>query len=224
MAPALPFGGGARASLQGADQSPSTRPAPGNGQPPSTQPVRPSPGNPSPGRPSPGNPSKPNNPGTRPPRPSPGNPGGGPPPRPNPGKPTPGKPNPGRPNPGKPTPGKPTPGRPTPGRPNPGRPGTGRPPNGRPRPPYNFRPGDSDRLRRHYRRRFSYINRSRRPVFVIGGYIPFGDRGYFSPIPSDLLGYLPPVPPGYVVGYFDGYCVVYDPVTFAILNFVDLLN
>jgi hypothetical protein len=79
-------------------------------------------------------------------------------------------------------------------------------------------------LRRHYRRRFSYINRGRRPVFVIGGYIPFGDRGYFSPVPPDLIAYLPPVPPGYTIGYFDGYCVVYDPVSFAILNFIDLLN
>ena len=40
----------------------------------------------------------------------------------------------------------------------------------------------------------------------------------------DLLGYLPPVPPGYAIGYFYGYCVVYDPVTFTILNFVDLLS
>jgi hypothetical protein len=27
-----------------------------------------------------------------------------------------------------------------------------------------------------------------------------------------------------VIGYFDGYCVVYDPVTFAILSLVDLLD
>jgi hypothetical protein len=39
-------------------------------------------------------------------------------------------------------------------------------------------------MRRYYRRNFGYINRSRRPVFVIG--------------------------------YFDGYCVVYEPVTFTI--------
>ena len=79
-------------------------------------------------------------------------------------------------------------------------------------------------MRRYYRRDFGYINRSRRPVFVVGGYIPYGDRGYFTPVPPPLLGYLPPPPPGYVIGYFDGYTVVYDPVTFTILNFVDLLN
>ncbi|MFZ0521998.1 MAG: hypothetical protein WAL95_13305 [Candidatus Acidiferrales bacterium] len=77
---------------------------------------------------------------------------------------------------------------------------------------------------RYYRRNFSYIKRSRRPVFIIGGYIPFGSRGYFTPLPPNLLGYLPPPPPGYVIGYYDGYCVVYDPVTFTILNVVDLLD
>jgi hypothetical protein len=79
-------------------------------------------------------------------------------------------------------------------------------------------------MQRYYRRNFGYIYRSRRPVFVIGGYIPFGDRGYFTPVPPHLLGYLPPPPPGYVIGYFDGYCVVYDPVTFTILSLVDLLD
>lgn len=172
-------------------------------QPQATPQTRPRPGKPSDG---------PSTQPVKPPRPNPGKPG--PPPRPNPGRPTPGRPNPGRPNPG----------RPNPGRPNPGRPNPGRPPGVRPRPPYNFRPGDNDRLRRYYRRNFGYINRSRRPIFVIGGYIPFGDRGYFRPVPPHLLGYLPAVPPGYAIGYFDGYCVVYDPVSFAILSFVDLLS
>jgi len=79
-------------------------------------------------------------------------------------------------------------------------------------------------MRRYYRRNFGYINRGRRPIFVIGGYIPFGDRGYFTPIPPHLLTYLPPPPPGYVIGYFDGYAVVYDPVTYTILSFADLLS
>jgi hypothetical protein len=170
-------------------------------------------------------------------RPQPGKPSDRPTiqPVPGPGKPTPGKPNPGKPNPGKPWPGKP--GRPvvrpTPPRPQPGKPGY-RPPRPQPskpgyrppsnRPPYNWRPNDRDYLRRYYRRNFGYINRSRRPVFIIGGYIPFGDRGYFRPLPAHLLGYLPPPPPGYVIGYFDGYCVVYDPVTFTILSIADLLD
>ncbi len=39
-----------------------------------------------------------------------------------------------------------------------------------------------------------------------------------------MLGYLPPPPPGYRIGYYGGYCVVYNPVTFVILSFVDLLG
>jgi hypothetical protein len=79
-------------------------------------------------------------------------------------------------------------------------------------------------MRRYYRRNFGYINRGRRPIFVIGGYIPFGDRGYFTPIPPGLLTYLPAPPPGYVIGYFDGYAVVYDPITFEVISFADLLS
>jgi len=79
-------------------------------------------------------------------------------------------------------------------------------------------------MRRYYRRNFGYINRGRRPVFAVGGFIPFGDRGYFRPLPPPLLGYLPPPPPGYVMGYFDGYVVIYDPISYTILDVVDLLD
>ena len=156
-------------------------------------------------------------------RPSPGT-------RPSPvGRPQPGRPQPGvRPQPGRPNP---SPGRPQPGRPNvgyrpPSRPG--RPPQwGRPpqlRPNYQFRPTDRDYLRRHYRNRFSYINRARRPRFTIGGYFPYGDIGYLTPLPPNVYGYLPPPPPGYQMGYWDGYVVVYDPLTYFIANVVDLLQ
>lgn len=104
----------------------------------------------------------------------------------------------------------------------PNRPSLGAPNRGRPA--YAFRPQDRDRIRRYYARNLGYINRARRPRFVIGTYIPVGYRGYFRPVPAPLLGYLPPPPPGYAIGYFDGYCVVYDPITFAILNLVDLLD
>src|SRR5580698_9995404 len=147
-----------------------------------------------------------------------------------PSRPAPSKPNPGRPTGGRPgRPGQPTiqpvPGpRPNPGRPGyrPPRPGPGRP--GGPPPPYAWRPGDRDRMRRYYGRNFGYINRGRRPIFTIGGFIPFGDRGYFRPVPPGLYGYLPAPPPGYVMGYFDGYVVIYDPVSYSVLNVMDLLD
>src|SRR5882757_6573595 len=152
------------------------------------------------------NPSQQSRPQNRP-RPQPNRPGGGPTIQPVPGP-------------------RPNPGRPTSGRPGvrPPRPGPGRPPSNRPLPPYQWRPGDRDRVRRYYRRNFGYINRGRRPSFIVGGFIPFGDRGYFRPLPPPLLGYLPPPPPGYVIGYFDGYAIVYDPISFTILSVVDLLD
>ncbi len=117
--------------------------------------------------------------------------------------------------------------RPRPGTRPPSRPGNRPPQWGRPpqnRPSYNFRPNDRAYLRRYYQSHFGYINRSRRPIFSIGGYFPYGDIGYLTPVPSNLYGYLPPPPPGYQVGYFDGYVVVYDPITFFIANVLDLLQ
>src|ERR1700722_5648910 len=171
-----------------------------------------------PAQPAPAAPSQssgPGRPGNRPSRPPSGRPGGPPP-----GRPTGGRP--GRPT-IQPVPGPRPP--PAPGRPGyrPPRPGPGRPPGGPP-PPYAWRPGDRDRMRRYYGRNFGYINRGRRPIFTIGGFIPFGDRGYFRPVPPGLYGYLPPPPPGYVMGYFDGYVVIYDPVSYSVLNVMDLLD
>ena len=98
-----------------------------------------------------------------------------------------------------------------------------RPPAG-PRPNYQFRAQDRSRLLSQYRRSLAGINRARRPRFVRGGYFAGSLLRYFTPAPPALYRYLPPVPPGYALGYYQGYVVVYDPATFFILNFVDLLS
>jgi hypothetical protein len=54
-------------------------------------------------------------------------------------------------------------------------------------------------------------------VFRLGG---FTDP--LQPIPPDLMIYPPPVPPGYEVGYYDGYCLLYDPGTLRIVSVIDL--
>jgi hypothetical protein len=154
------------------------------------------------GRPNAGGPGGGNRPGGRPPADRPG--GGG-------GRPQPSRPNPPRPNP-------PRPNRPGPNRP----PQWGRPPQNRPS--YQFRPNDRDFLRRHYIRSLRSINRARRPVFTIGGYFPVGDIGYITAVPQSLYGSIPPPPPGYQMGYYDGYVVVYDPLTYFIANLVDLMQ
>ena len=195
----LMLGGAFPASSQGPSKGPQTRPAPGG---PGNRPARPNPG---------GGGNRPNPGGGGGNRPNPGGPGG----------------------PGGPSiqPPRPRPPRPQPPRPNPGnrpRPPQNRPPQwGRPpqnRPGYNFRPNDRDYLRRYYRRNLGYINRANRPRFAIGGFFPFGYIGYLTPLPPPVYGYLPPPPPGYQMGYYDGYVVVYDPVTYFIANVVDLLQ
>jgi hypothetical protein len=147
-----------------------------------------------------------------------------------------------RPKPAQTKPARPGQSRP-PARPQPGKPGTRppshhrppshRPPHPRPpqwgrppqsRPSYSFRPSDRDRLRRYYAARIRAINRARRARFIVGGYYPYADIGYLQPIPPDVYGYLPPPPPGYQMGYYDGYVVVYDPVTYFITNLIDLLQ
>ena len=73
-------------------------------------------------------------------------------------------------------------------------------------------------------RNLGYINMARRPVFSIGGYFPYGDIGYMTPLPMALYGQVPPPPPGYQMGYYDGYVVVYDPLTYFIANLIDLVQ
>ena len=90
--------------------------------------------------------------------------------------------------------------------------------------PYQFRPNDWDYLYRYYGRNLGYINRARRPVFTVGGFLPWGYYQYITPLPPNVFGYLPPPPPGYQMGYFNGYVVVYDPRTGFILNVIDLLR
>jgi hypothetical protein len=201
---------------------PAARPAPGNqAKPPQNGGNRPAPGGGGNNRPQPARP----NPGTQPARPNPG--GGNN--RPQPGKPGGPQIQPVRPNPGnRPQPGRPQPGRPQPGRPQPGRPGAGRPPQWGHRPPnrpnYSFRPNDRSYLHRYYLSRLGAINLARRPHFIIGGFFPYGDIPYISPLPPDVYGYLPPPPPGYSMGYYQGYVVVYDPVTYFIANVIDLMQ
>lgn len=143
-----------------------------------------------------------------------------------------------RPQPSRPQPNRPNPGggnnRPQPGRPNPGgqrppqRPNRpGRPPQWGQRPPsrpsYNFRPNNRAYLHRYYQRNLLGINRANRPRFIMGGFFPYAYIPYITPLPPTVYGYLPPPPPGYAMGYYQGYVVVYDPITYFIANVIDLL-
>jgi hypothetical protein len=90
------------------------------------------------------------------------------------------------------------------------------------RPHYAWGAGNEWRLHQFFLGDKHHMSRMHRHHFFIGGYFPriFLDR--VQPIPSGLMVYLPPVPPGYEIGYYDGYCLVYDPQTLVIVSVIDL--
>lgn len=90
------------------------------------------------------------------------------------------------------------------------------------RPQYHFRQEDAGKLRQHYKN----INRDlkNRGHFVAGENLPSDWRHHIHPVPQAVIAELPPAPPGYVFGYIDGYCVVYDPNTGYIADVIDLAN
>ncbi|MCL1073138.1 hypothetical protein [Shewanella dokdonensis] len=78
-------------------------------------------------------------------------------------------------------------------------------------------------MQQHYQRILGKVERHQRPTWHKGEVIPERYRPYITPAPSALIRRLNDIPPGCNVGYYQGYSVVYDPTTFAILTLVDLL-
>jgi len=133
----------------------------------------------------------------------------------------------------KPPQGKPpkgTPPRPAPGRPpRPNRPPTPRPPvHYHPRPPrgpyphFVWGPGSGWRLHQYFLADIRRVDRVQRPYLSVGSYLWPSDLDRMRQIPPDLLAYLPQVPAGYAIGYYDGYCLVYDPYSLMIVGMIDL--
>jgi len=91
-------------------------------------------------------------------------------------------------------------------------------------PGYSFGPNDRKALQSHYQRVLGHVDRGHRPTFYAGHPVPQGYRHYITPAPIVVREHLPPPPPGYTIGYYQGYTVVYDPTTFMILTVIDLLN
>ena len=124
---------------------------------------------------------------------------------------------------------------PQPGRPRPPAQSPSRPPAHFPvRPPRYHQPhhgtlpgyawggGSGWRLRQFFLGVRPRMGVAHRHHFYVGGFFPFNYMAYMQPIPHDLMVYLPPIPVGYDVGYYDGYCLVYDPQTLQIISVIDL--
>ena len=88
---------------------------------------------------------------------------------------------------------------------------------------YHFRQQDAGRLRQNYRG-IDRVDVNRRGHFAAGERLPSDWHRRMRPVPESVIVELPPPPPGYVFGYLDGYCVVYDPNTGHIADVIDLTD
>lgn len=97
-------------------------------------------------------------------------------------------------------------------------------PQAQPNAHYHFRSQDRSKLRQHFQSQLAQVNRANRPHVVAGGQLPPNYQTYIVPVPSDVVVYLEPPPPGYEIAFFEGYVIVYDPTTGLILDVIDLLS
>jgi len=88
---------------------------------------------------------------------------------------------------------------------------------------FHFRDQDRQHFQSHYSKDVNHW-RSRpqgRPNFVRGQRIPSNYR--FQPVPRAYYTNVPPPPPGYQYGYYDGYVVAYNPTTRIVADVMDLV-
>lgn len=86
---------------------------------------------------------------------------------------------------------------------------------------FHFRDQDRGQFQSHYSKDINrWRNNPRRPHFTRGQRIPAGYR--FQPVPRSYYTNVPPPPPGYQYGYYDGYVVAYNPTTRIIADVLDL--
>lgn len=86
---------------------------------------------------------------------------------------------------------------------------------------YHFKGDEKTKLRSSYRD-IDHVNRSQRVSIARQQILPVEVRTQIEPVPVDVVSILPPAPEGFVFGFVDGYCVVYDPNTFFVLEVIDL--
>lgn len=88
---------------------------------------------------------------------------------------------------------------------------------------FHFDNSHRDHFEQHYRRdAYRWRDRHDRVRFAPGQRIPAGYR--IQPVPSAYYRGVPPPPPGYRYGYYEGYVVAYDPATRMIGDVLDLIG
>jgi Ni/Co efflux regulator RcnB len=86
---------------------------------------------------------------------------------------------------------------------------------------YHFRQEDAPKLRQHYKN-VEKVDVAHRQTIAAGAQLPADWHRHIRPVPVAVVRELPAPPAGYVFGYYDGYCVVYDPATGLIADVIDL--
>jgi hypothetical protein len=88
---------------------------------------------------------------------------------------------------------------------------------------YQLRREDTPKLRQHFQSQLAHVDRAHRPHVVAGGSLPSGWQTYIVPVPVEEFTYLPPVPEGYQMAFYNGYLIVYDPYSGLVVDVIDLL-
>jgi len=88
---------------------------------------------------------------------------------------------------------------------------------------YTFRSQDKTTLKQHFDVQIRSVDRSNRPHIRVGAFIPSESVTLIQPVPVEVIGLLPPMPEGCVVGFWDGFIVVYYPDDFYVVSYIDLL-
>ncbi len=78
-------------------------------------------------------------------------------------------------------------------------------------------------VKTHYRTELAHVDRAHRPHWVVGGFIDRGQVTYIQPVPAEVIVGFPAAPAGLIWGYWEGYCILYDPNTLEIVYVIDLL-
>jgi hypothetical protein len=87
---------------------------------------------------------------------------------------------------------------------------------------YQISRQQAPKLRQHFQSQLAHVNRNNRPHVVVGGSLPSGWQTYIVPVPVEEFSYLPPVPEGYQMAFYNGYIIVYDPYSGLVLDVIDL--
>jgi Ni/Co efflux regulator RcnB len=94
------------------------------------------------------------------------------------------------------------------------------------KPEYHFRPEDRGRFSSHYQGNIKQMQKhpDKRHHIRAGEHLPSDYRSHLKSVPASYYRNMPPPPPGYRFGYYDGYVVAYNPTTQIVADVLDLVN